>query len=113
MRGLTRRDAIVSLGVGLAAPALLSWPRRPAAKPLLAAPPASTAPAVHDVTLEAKARKLRLLGPDGPGSGLWTYGSELFPILRLKRGDRLRATLKNSLSEHTSIHWHGVRVPNN
>ena len=35
-----------------------------------------------------------------------------FPTLRLNRGDRLRVTLKNSLNEHTSIHWHGVRVPN-
>jgi FtsP/CotA-like multicopper oxidase with cupredoxin domain len=72
----------------------------------------STTAAVRDVTLEAKARKIRLLGPDGPESQLWSYGDELFPILRLKRGERLRATLSNSLSEHTSIHWHGIRVPN-
>ncbi len=109
---LTRRDAIAGLGLGLAAPALLSWPRRPAAKPLPAAPPISTTPIFHDITLEAKARKIRLLGPEGPESLVWTYGDELFPILRLRRGDRLRATLRNGLGEHTSIHWHGVRVPN-
>ncbi|WP_119274986.1 multicopper oxidase family protein [Taklimakanibacter deserti] len=108
---LTRRAAIAGLGVGLVAPALLSLPRRPAARPLLT-PPVAGAPALHDVTLEAKARSVKLLGKDGPESTLWTYGDELFPVLRLKRGDRLRATLKNSLGEHTSIHWHGVRVPN-
>jgi FtsP/CotA-like multicopper oxidase with cupredoxin domain len=109
---LTRRAAIAALGLGLAAPALLSPPRRPAAKPLLVAPSHSTAPALHDITIEAKVRRMRLLGRDGPESKLWTYGDELFPILRLKRGDRLRAKLRNSLGEHTSIHWHGVRVPN-
>ena len=33
----------------------------------------------------------------------------------MKAGERLRATLKNSLpraGEHVSIHWHGIRLPN-
>ena len=109
---LTRRATIAALGASLAAPALLSWPQRPAARPLLPAPALAASPSVHDVTLEAKARSVRLMGGDGPESTLWTYGDELYPVLRLKRGDRLRATLNNSLAEHTSIHWHGVRVPN-
>ncbi|MGE0238888.1 MAG: multicopper oxidase family protein [Parvibaculaceae bacterium] len=109
---LTRRAAIAALGTGLAAPALLSLPRRPVAKALLAQRPLAATSALHEITLAAKARRHRLLGNDGPQSMLWTYGDELFPVLRLKRGDRLRATLKNSLAEHTSIHWHGVRVPN-
>jgi FtsP/CotA-like multicopper oxidase with cupredoxin domain len=109
---LTRRAAIAALSLGFAAPALSALPRRPAAKPSLAAPPLSAAPRLHDITLEAKARKVRLLGRDGPESLVWTYGDELFPILRLKRADRLRARLDNSLGEHTSIHWHGMRVPN-
>lgn len=33
-------------------------------------------------------------------------------MLRLRAGDRVRATLRNELLQHTSIHWHGVRVPN-
>ncbi|TMJ38151.1 MAG: hypothetical protein E6G87_07000, partial [Alphaproteobacteria bacterium] len=60
----------------------------------------------------AKARRFKLFGPVGPDSTLWAYGDELFSIHRLKQGERLRATIKNSLTEHTSIHWHGVRVPN-
>lgn len=109
---LTRRAAVAALGASLAAPALLLRPQRPAAKPLLAPPPISAASATHDVALEANTRSVKLLGPDGAESALWIYGDELFPILRVKRGDRFRATLKNSLGEHTSIHWHGVRVPN-
>lgn len=34
------------------------------------------------------------------------------PELRLKEGERVRIVLKNSLSEPTTIHWHGVDVPN-
>jgi len=34
------------------------------------------------------------------------------PELRLKEGERVRIALKNALTEPTTIHWHGVDVPN-
>lgn len=34
------------------------------------------------------------------------------PELRLKEGERVRMVLSNALSEPTTIHWHGVDVPN-
>ena len=34
------------------------------------------------------------------------------PIIRAKKGDTLNITLINSLDEPTSIHWHGIKVPN-
>ncbi|MGH7830506.1 MAG: multicopper oxidase domain-containing protein, partial [Candidatus Binatia bacterium] len=34
------------------------------------------------------------------------------PELRFKEGERVRIVLKNALSEPTTIHWHGVDVPN-
>ncbi len=34
------------------------------------------------------------------------------PAIRAREGERLRIVLKNSLSEPTTIHWHGVDVPN-
>ena len=34
------------------------------------------------------------------------------PAIRAREGDRLRIVLKNSLAEPTTIHWHGVDVPN-
>jgi FtsP/CotA-like multicopper oxidase with cupredoxin domain len=44
---------------------------------------------------------------------LWGYdGTVPGPTLRVKRGDELRVRLVNELSEPTSIHWHGVRLPN-
>jgi FtsP/CotA-like multicopper oxidase with cupredoxin domain len=34
------------------------------------------------------------------------------PTLRVKRGEELRVRLVNELAEPTSVHWHGVRLPN-
>jgi multicopper oxidase len=34
------------------------------------------------------------------------------PEIRVKEGDRIRVTLKNGLPEPTTIHWHGLDVPN-
>ncbi len=44
---------------------------------------------------------------------LWGYnGTVPGPTLRVKRGDELRVRLVNELAEPTTIHWHGVRLPN-
>jgi FtsP/CotA-like multicopper oxidase with cupredoxin domain len=53
-----------------------------------------------------------LLGPAGPVTPVWTYDSDLMPVRRIALGDTIVARLDNRLKEHTSIHWHGVRVPN-
>ena len=34
------------------------------------------------------------------------------PTIRVTEGDTLRVTLRNELNEPTSIHWHGLHVPN-
>ncbi len=34
------------------------------------------------------------------------------PLLRVTEGDTLKVVLKNELPEPTTIHWHGVHVPN-
>ena len=34
------------------------------------------------------------------------------PILRIRRGEELKVRLINELAAGTTIHWHGVRVPN-
>ncbi|MBI1893623.1 MAG: multicopper oxidase domain-containing protein, partial [Candidatus Rokubacteria bacterium] len=51
----------------------------------------------------------------GPGKRIkaMTYNGQVpGPELRLKEGERVRIILKNLLSEPTTIHWHGVDVPN-
>lgn len=38
-------------------------------------------------------------------------GSYVGPVIRARKGDRLRIRLSNELDEATIIHWHGMRVP--
>jgi len=39
-------------------------------------------------------------------------GSVPGPMIRVTEGDKVRIVLKNELPEATSIHWHGIPVPN-
>lgn len=44
---------------------------------------------------------------------MWTYNGQVpGPEIRIQLGDTIRATLVNGLPEATTIHWHGIRVPN-
>lgn len=53
------------------------------------------------------------LSDAGPTTGIMTYGRDgMPPILRARKGQPFYAQLKNSLDEPTTVHWHGVRVPN-
>jgi FtsP/CotA-like multicopper oxidase with cupredoxin domain len=43
----------------------------------------------------------------------WAYnGTVPGPVIRAISGDTIRVTLVNKLAEATTIHWHGVPVPN-
>jgi FtsP/CotA-like multicopper oxidase with cupredoxin domain len=68
-------------------------------------------PDVLEVELEARVATVDL--GRGVRTSAWTYNGVLpGPLLRAKVGDRLIVHFKNSLSEATTIHWHGLRVPN-
>jgi len=44
---------------------------------------------------------------------LWGYnGQSPGPTIEVVEGDRVRLFVTNRLPEHTSIHWHGQRLPN-
>jgi len=76
----------------------------------LLASPALAGPAVVDaVKLRANDYPLRLTTRPTPA---WIYNDAPFPVLRVARERELAVELKNSLKEHTSIHWHGLRIPN-
>ncbi|MAT41365.1 MAG: copper oxidase [Anaerolineaceae bacterium] len=43
----------------------------------------------------------------------WTYnGTVPGPMIRVTEGDIVRILIKNELPEPTTIHWHGIAVPN-
>ena len=50
---------------------------------------------------------------DGVFVTAWTYnGTVPGPMIRVTEGDQVRIIVKNELDEPTTIHWHGVEVPN-
>ena len=55
---------------------------------------------------------VRELSP-GMKANLWGYnGQSPGPTIEVVEGDRVRLFVTNKLPEHTSIHWHGQRLPN-
>lgn len=49
----------------------------------------------------------------GPDFWAWTFNGQVpGPEIRVKEGDIIRVHLKNYLPEETSIHWHGIPLPN-
>lgn len=67
----------------------------------------------RNVRLEAKPGTTRLLGADGPQTAVWTYeGTVPGPVIRVRQGNRLRLDVLNGLSQPTSLHPHGIRLPN-
>jgi FtsP/CotA-like multicopper oxidase with cupredoxin domain len=68
-------------------------------------------PGVVEIELEARITDIELV-PGAP-TPVWTYNGALpGPMIRAKVGDRIIVRFKNSLPEATSIHWHGLRLPN-
>ncbi|MGA7731457.1 MAG: copper oxidase [Chloroflexia bacterium] len=62
--------------------------------------------------LTAKAVRWHIL--EGVEVTAFTYnGMVPGPLLRFTEGDTVRVVLKNELPEATTIHWHGLIVPNN
>lgn len=44
---------------------------------------------------------------------VWSYNDQIpGPVLRVKLGETVRIRLHNQLPQATTIHWHGIRVPN-
>jgi FtsP/CotA-like multicopper oxidase with cupredoxin domain len=62
---------------------------------------------------EITAAPTRLTVLDGRALEVWAYNGQVpGPTLRVRRGDTLRVRFTNRLPQPTTIHWHGVRVPN-
>jgi FtsP/CotA-like multicopper oxidase with cupredoxin domain len=63
--------------------------------------------------LRLAATRQALAGAGNPDTAVWAYnGTVPGPELRFKQGERLRIEVDNALGVDTTVHWHGVRVPN-
>lgn len=68
-------------------------------------------PHIVEVSLEAQLASLALV--DDTAHTHRTYNGTIpGPLIRANKGDQLIVKLKNSLADPTTIHWHGMRVPN-
>jgi FtsP/CotA-like multicopper oxidase with cupredoxin domain len=64
-------------------------------------------------TLTTGPGRVRLVGNEYPETTVWCYNGRVpGPEIRVRQGDRLRIAVTNRLAEETTVHWHGIRVPN-
>ncbi|MGB5801739.1 MAG: multicopper oxidase domain-containing protein, partial [Mesorhizobium sp.] len=102
MTGLTRRT-VLKASAAVAGSFGLGWLAN-AAGAALAAP--------EPKILKATPTTALLTGST-PTQKVLTYGDAgMPPVLRMTKGKPFAARLVNGLDEPTTIHWHGVRVPN-
>jgi FtsP/CotA-like multicopper oxidase with cupredoxin domain len=63
--------------------------------------------------LRLAATRQALVGTGNPDTDVWSYnGTVPGPELRFRQGERLRVEVQNSLPVETTVHWHGLRLPN-
>ncbi|MEO6972651.1 MAG: multicopper oxidase family protein [Rhodoferax sp.] len=114
-----RRHILITGGVATAAAALGLPPVRAGER--------SGDRAQIDVHIELRATEDRVAIRPGDPTRVWRYqgkllrgdtsaleasaGAYLGPIIRVRRGQRVRIDLINGLPESTIIHWHGLHVP--
>ena len=73
----------------------------------------SLAAANPGLRLRAAPASVRLVPEPYGRTPVWCYGGSVpGPEIRVRQGDRVRVVLDNGLAEDTTIHWHGLRLPN-
>lgn len=92
----------------------------------VATPAVKSAGTSPDVHIELRAVRDRAGVRPGNTTAVWRYegkllrgdpdslqasGGYLGPTIRVRRGQRLRVAFTNELPEPTTIHWHGLHVP--
>ena len=79
----------------------------------LGLPRPTHAATVREYRIIAAPGRAPLVGGDYPETAVWAYNSAVpGPEIRVRQGERLRVAVENRLDEETTVHWHGLRVPN-
>lgn len=96
---MSRRSLLLA-GAGLALmPSLLSGSAR--------------AKATAGIALRAAPRQVALGGDEAPTTDVWAYNTTVpGPTLRFRQGEPARIVVENRLDEDTTVHCHGIRLPN-
>lgn len=103
-----RRGFMVLSAVGAAAGLVGACSSR-SAVPAVTKPAGSGAKAV-DIAVDATPTQIDL---GGVSVHTWAWGGQVpGKEVRVRKGETLRAAVTNNLPEGTTVHWHGVAVPN-
>ena len=95
------KTGLLTAGLGAATGAIIpaAWSARPAR--------------VREHEFIAKPARLGLLGEDYPPTEVWAFNNRIpGPIMRATQGDIVRIRFRNRLEQASTIHWHGIRLPN-
>jgi FtsP/CotA-like multicopper oxidase with cupredoxin domain len=94
------RRLFLAGGIGFGAAALLR-------------PPIAMAKTIREHKLVAAVALAPIVGASAPQTDVWAYqGIVPGPEIHVKQGERLRVVVENRLPQETTVHWHGLRVPN-
>lgn len=67
----------------------------------------------REYRLTAEPTTVNLTGDGHPDTAVWAYeGSVPGPELRVRQSQPVRIVVSNKLDEDTTVHWHGIRLPN-
>lgn len=67
----------------------------------------------NEFRLRAGMNPIRLVPEPNGMTDAWCFNGQVpGPEIRVLQGDRIRVTVENTLDEETTVHWHGMRVPN-
>lgn len=68
---------------------------------------------VREHTLVAALAHAPIVGASASQTEVWAYQNIVpGPEIHIRQGERLRVLVENRLPQETTVHWHGVRVPN-
>ena len=99
LRPVSRRAFLTMSGAVSLLAGLPAWPGR--------------ASSVIGYRLLARSGNAPLVGAAYAETAVWAYnGTVPGPPIRVRQGERLEVTVENRLEEETTVHWHGMRVPN-
>ena len=68
---------------------------------------------INQYRLAATRAVVNLTGNGYPDTAVWAYDGRVpGPEIRVRQGESIRVVVSNRLGEGTTVHWHGIRVPN-
>ncbi|RWA97368.1 multicopper oxidase family protein [Mesorhizobium sp.] len=78
---------------------------------MLSSPRRASASTVREIRIAAAPAAVSLTGK--ADTEVWAYDGQIpGPTLRLRQGEPVRFTVENRLGQDTTVHWHGIRLPN-